>query len=226
MADRFRLLVLPQRLQHTLFSKSYRTRSSGRSLGRLKGFVDLPIDIVFETAMYLDPKDLLQLSRLSKQFRSIFASRSALFVWRTAFRNLNIKCLSDLNELQFASLIYDKCCMACGRTMRCQLFLILRLRLCPSCQTANLITIHDLQNQYQNAWDLICHLPASSLQCFKPEAQLIIQRFLSLKTENSLKYIDNVKKHSRAKHEDLIPILYIINPIRTKQSCVGYGLRR
>ncbi|KAF8815120.1 hypothetical protein BYT27DRAFT_6826129 [Phlegmacium glaucopus] len=111
LSNCFRLLVLPQRFQYTPFNESYRTRGSERSLGNLKGFVDLPINIVFETAMYLGPKDLLQLSQLSKQFKSIFASRSALFVWCTAFHNLNIECLADINELQFASLLYDECCM-------------------------------------------------------------------------------------------------------------------
>jgi len=204
--------------------------------------VDLPLDIVFETAKYLNPKDLLELSRLSKQFRSIFASRSAIFVWRTVFRNADIKCLADLNELQFASLLYDRCCMACGRTMsmrsRCQIFPMLRLRLCPSCQTANLVTRHDLQSQYPNARDLIWNLPASSTRCFKPEAQLLIEKFLSLKHENSLQFVVNVEQHTDAKYQETITILHS-NPvlqsipnslasgsIRTKQSCRGYGVRR
>jgi hypothetical protein len=173
---------VPQELQGPLFSKTYRTRRSGRILGKLKGFMDLPLDVVFEvslhvnfnmtskcgglnvartyqTAMYLAPKDLLQFSRLSKRFRSMFTSRSALFVWQTVFRNVDLKCFEDLNEIQFASLLYDKCCMvtfcfflyhinytydfflcslqACGRiTMGCLIFPVLRLRLCPCCQTA------------------------------------------------------------------------------------------
>jgi hypothetical protein len=123
---------VPQELQGPLFSKSYRTRRSGRILGKLKGFMDLPLDVVFEvslhvnmsskcgrpnvastyqTAMYLAPKDLLQLSRLSKRFRSMFTSRSALFVWQTVFRNVDLKRFEDLNEIQFASLIYDQFCM-------------------------------------------------------------------------------------------------------------------
>ena len=69
------------------------------------------LQALFQTAMYLAPKDLLQLSRLSKHFRSIFASRSALFVWQTVFRNVDLECFEDLNEIQFASLLYDKCCM-------------------------------------------------------------------------------------------------------------------
>ena len=127
------------RLRVPLLSKTYRTRSLARILGKLKGFMDLPMDVVFEvslhtcihivpslskkcgynkhfhflfqTAMYLAPNDLLQLSRLSKQFRSIFASRSSIFVWQTVLRNADLICFKDLNEMQFASLLYDKCCM-------------------------------------------------------------------------------------------------------------------
>ena len=58
--------------------------------------------------MYLRPRDLLELSRLS---RFIFAFRSAIFVWRSVFRDIDMKCFTDLNELQFASLLYDKHCM-------------------------------------------------------------------------------------------------------------------
>ncbi|KAF8812936.1 hypothetical protein BYT27DRAFT_7182172 [Phlegmacium glaucopus] len=189
--------------------------------------------------MYLGPEDLLQLSRLSKQFRSILVSRSALFVWRTAYRNVNIKCFTDLNELQFASLLYDKCCMACGRTLKCQLFLILRLRLCPSCQTANLITMNELQNQYPIAFNLIYHLPASSSRCFKPEAELLIQEFLSVKMGETPRFIDNVERHTKARCRDEIPMSYFTNPngtLRMKQAsvvicrwdaqyCVGPGPR-
>ena len=96
--------------------------------------MDLPMEVVFEvsllvpclqnvdapmlkapyqTAMYLAPKDLLQVSRISKQFRSMFTSRSALFIWQTVFRNVDsdLKRFEDLNEIQFASFLYDKFCM-------------------------------------------------------------------------------------------------------------------
>ena len=131
---------MPLKLRALLFGKTHRTRSSDPSENlELEGFMDLPMDVVYEvsfklrylrtisskcgrlntiaifqTAMYLDPKDLLQLSRLSKRFRSIFASRSALFVWQTVFRNSDLKSrysLYGLNEIQFAGLLYDKYCM-------------------------------------------------------------------------------------------------------------------
>ena len=45
--DRFRLLVVPPKLQAPLFGKTRRTRSSGR----LKGFMDLPMDVVYEVSL-------------------------------------------------------------------------------------------------------------------------------------------------------------------------------
>ena len=49
--DRYRLLVVPQKLQTPLFRKIYRTRESGRGLGNLKGFMDLPMDVAFEVSL-------------------------------------------------------------------------------------------------------------------------------------------------------------------------------
>ena len=100
--------------------------------------MDLPMDVVFDswgelttifltwktmlqsthiispsgqTAMYITPKNLLHLSRLSKRFRSMFTSRSAIFIWKTAICNVDLDCYEDINEIQFASLLYDKFCM-------------------------------------------------------------------------------------------------------------------
>ena len=45
--------------------------------------------------------------KISCNFRSIFASRSALFVWQTVFRSVNLECFEDLDEIQFASLLHE-----------------------------------------------------------------------------------------------------------------------
>jgi hypothetical protein len=71
-----------------------------------------------------------------------------------------------------------------------------------------------LRNQYPNAGDLIDNLPASatyaSLQeCFKPEAYLFIEKFLSLEKEDSRKiYIANMINRTRFRHE-VSSILFI-----------------
>ena len=112
-----------------------------------------------QTAMYITPKNLLHLSRLSKRFRSMFTSRSAIFIWKTAICNVDLDCYEDINEIQFASLLYDKFCMvtfslslslffffshhnmiyvsplqACGRR-GCKTYSMIRLRLCPIRET-------------------------------------------------------------------------------------------
>ena len=87
------------------------TSSLSKNCGQTTSTLTSSSESILQTAMYLSPNDLLQLSRLSKQFRSIFASRSSIFVWQTVLRNADLKCFNDLNEIQFASLLYDKCCM-------------------------------------------------------------------------------------------------------------------
>jgi hypothetical protein len=52
--DRSRLLVVPQSLQLPPFSKSsgYHTRRSGSILGKLQGFMNLPMDVAFEVSIH------------------------------------------------------------------------------------------------------------------------------------------------------------------------------
>jgi hypothetical protein len=64
------------------------------------------------------------------------------------------------------------------------------------------VTKDNLRNLYPNARNLIDNLPASSFSnCFKPEAHLLIEKFLSLKKENSRDlYISNMMDHTRVRH--------------------------
>ena len=66
----------------------------------------------------------------------------------------------------------------------------------------SLVAKDELRNLYPNASDLIDNLPASSQEgCFKPEAHLLIEKFLSLKKENSRDfYISNMMNHTRIRH--------------------------
>ncbi|KAJ3906890.1 hypothetical protein F5879DRAFT_763267, partial [Lentinula edodes] len=61
---------------------------------------------------YLDPRDLLHLSRTSKGLRNILMSKTTESTWRIC--RLNIDGLpplpSDLNEPQYARLMFDSYC--------------------------------------------------------------------------------------------------------------------
>jgi hypothetical protein len=62
----------------------------------------------------------------------------------------------------------------------------------------------DLRKQYPKAKTLIYKLPASLVdgRCFKPEAHLFIEKFLSLKKESSRNlFIANVEDHTKDKYK-------------------------
>lgn len=111
----------------------------------------------------------------------------------------------------------------------------------------SLVTIHALRDRYQSAWDLISQLPVTWAYCFKPEAQLLIEKFLSLNSENSAKFILNLQQHTNAKREVRYRSVLLVNSqlflqatisisqyvtttgrttrTRTRRSCHGYGNR-
>ncbi|KAJ3513621.1 hypothetical protein NLJ89_g2851 [Agrocybe chaxingu] len=155
---RWSLIVQPE--DEARKPKVRRTQSRKRAkAGPLKHFVDLPLDVVYEVGgilraggkanghwsqivSHLKPLDLLNLSRSSKGFRDFFLSRSSAALWRTVLHRLGggiPPCPHDLTEPQYASLLFDKFCMACGTTIHVVLTdFKLKLKLCNSCKDVNI----------------------------------------------------------------------------------------
>ena len=76
----------------------------------------------------------------------------------------------------------------------------------------SLITRSDLQDQYPKT-PIIVALPTwqiwTSRQCFKPEAHLLIEKYLSLKKESSRDtYMANMVQFTRARYE--VSLFYFI----------------
>ena len=69
----------------------------------------------------------------------------------------------------------------------------------------SLVTKGDLLKQYPNARNLISKLPAflaAGRKCFKPEAHLLIKKFLSLKKESSRRhFIASMADHTKVRRE-------------------------
>ncbi|GAA5927927.1 hypothetical protein JCM10213_000928 [Rhodosporidiobolus nylandii] len=88
-----------------------------RDEGKLKKLLELPVDILIEMAGHLDPLTLLYLTRVSKSFRRIFASRSATSAWRSARATMDLPDLerNDVSELAYAALLFEKVCQVCGK---------------------------------------------------------------------------------------------------------------
>ncbi|KIK57119.1 hypothetical protein GYMLUDRAFT_229820 [Collybiopsis luxurians FD-317 M1] len=98
---------------------------------------DVPLDVVFEIFCYLDPGDLLRLARTSKDLRDILMSKTSITIWRSSRENLPglPPPPKDLNEPQYAQLLFDDHCDVCKNTKEdCETILwSFRMRVCDDC---------------------------------------------------------------------------------------------
>lgn len=109
-----------------------------RTIGKLSKLVDMPLDIFYEVGTLssctcanpkpdepfqitskLKPLDILQLSRVSKHFRKTFSSPNARSIWLAVRRNIPAlpDCPPDLNEMQYASLLFERNCFVCDHPL-------------------------------------------------------------------------------------------------------------
>ncbi|KLO11644.1 hypothetical protein SCHPADRAFT_460961 [Schizopora paradoxa] len=108
-------------------------------LGQLSGFKKIPSDIVFEIASYLEPPDLLHLTRTNYWLRSLLLSKKAAPVWKRARESLGMpERPKDLSEPAYASLVFDCDCQLCGAPRIETRSLAMRITLCRSCRGTNI----------------------------------------------------------------------------------------
>ncbi|KIK59089.1 hypothetical protein GYMLUDRAFT_44820 [Collybiopsis luxurians FD-317 M1] len=106
---------------------------------------DVPLDVILEIFCYLDPGDLLRLARTTKDLRGILMSKSSKNIWRTARKSVEgLPSLpDDLNEPQYAHLLYESYCHVCGHKPCNNVYWSFRMRCCKSCASESFITIDD-----------------------------------------------------------------------------------
>ncbi|THU96056.1 hypothetical protein K435DRAFT_665199 [Dendrothele bispora CBS 962.96] len=87
--------------------------------GILQKVKEMPLDILFEIFSYLEPLDILQLSRTSYELRDLLMHRSSASVWRAARSNVvGLPPLPfDLDEPQYANLAFDSYCHVCALSL-------------------------------------------------------------------------------------------------------------
>ncbi|KAF9068968.1 hypothetical protein BDP27DRAFT_1326210 [Rhodocollybia butyracea] len=106
---------------------------------------DVPLEIILEIFCHLDPGDLLHLARTSKDLRGILMSKTSEFVWRTARKNVDRlpDLPNDLNEPQYAHLLFESYCYICQHKGHCDNVLwTLRARVCQQCTA--LLPVYDV----------------------------------------------------------------------------------
>ncbi|KAG8728635.1 hypothetical protein FRC12_021607, partial [Ceratobasidium sp. 428] len=108
--------------------------------GGLSSFTKLPVEIFTQIAYLLSPGDLISLARSNRFFNNMLLQRSAIQMWRRAEANVPElpPCPSDMNEPQYAVLLFSKHCSLCGSSATAKPDTELYVRLCASCRDTSL----------------------------------------------------------------------------------------
>ncbi|KAI0329839.1 hypothetical protein GY45DRAFT_1337187 [Cubamyces sp. BRFM 1775] len=117
-------------------SGTSRKKARTRELKKLIEHSDLPLDIFYEVASYLNPVDLLQLSRASKEPRAFMLSRKSRLLWVKAFGNIVPEmpaCPEHLSEPSYAHVVFERICDACGTGHAVKVDYATPVRLCSEC---------------------------------------------------------------------------------------------
>ncbi|GAA5897897.1 F-box protein [Sporobolomyces salmoneus] len=141
-------------------------RVRGRT-GKLQSIIELPVDIWYMIAEYLDPRSLLYMGRSNKMMRSLFASKeNSSRLWKIVKRSVDFPDLeaTDLNDLSLASLIYDRECHICGKGRAVLVDYCLRKRWCKKCRSNNLVRADRIRAQVANLHTLTTACSLSTKQ--------------------------------------------------------------
>ncbi|KAI0077476.1 hypothetical protein K474DRAFT_1661749 [Panus rudis PR-1116 ss-1] len=189
--------------------------------GGLQEFPNMPLDIVFEVLVRLQPADLLSLSRTSKAFRVLLMSRSAILYWKGARRNVPglPECPEDMSEPAYASLVFDTRCQGCPKTHIPEPIWQFRRRYCNQCKEANSTPSSETVAKLELATgmsDLVFPLPHAYLYGLvpggrkmnyaifhKPDVETLLHRLSSMTAEDKVAYIkqmqdkaDEIREHA------------------------------
>ncbi|KAJ7591655.1 hypothetical protein C8J56DRAFT_936110 [Mycena floridula] len=148
----------PPALKKTRSSKATGTAGAkwSKTRGR-RGFLQqisqTPLDVLFEIFGYLEPLDILRLSRTTKDLRSILMSRSSVSVWKAARSNIpDLPPLpEDLTEPQYANLAFDAYCHIC-LAIRCETIMWqCHIRCCKRCIDSTFSSSNNLVQKYNQS---------------------------------------------------------------------------
>ncbi|KAJ3898634.1 hypothetical protein F5879DRAFT_1066131 [Lentinula edodes] len=232
--------------------KNSQPRKRRGTVGLLeKLLTHVPVEIVlYESKIfrYLESRDLLHLTRTSKDLRSTLMNKSSESVWRIARANVTgglPPLPSDLNEPQYAHLMFDSYCHVCNKHWHCVNFLWrFRIRCCRTCeQTFPLYNWAYLRNTLRpfNSLEI---LPKEKVKgkskgqydiIYNPPVALRLKvEFMSLQSEEERRiWMDRKRKEFRDLQEDAIasisltPVLVVVNvSSRILDRLDAIGLRR
>ncbi|TRM55867.1 hypothetical protein BD626DRAFT_576447 [Schizophyllum amplum] len=129
-------------------AKGGRSKKGAVMGGKLAALSEFPLDVMYEIFCYLHPAQLLAVSRTNKTLRGALLRKNARWIWKASFRNAKDipEPPTDLNEPQYAQLLFDKSCMYCLSPNAPHISWKARLRFCKRCMKTEFIRITDVHN--------------------------------------------------------------------------------
>lgn len=170
--------------------------TNNRNVGKLEGIVKIPLDVFYEVVSYLHPSDLLRISRVSKHFRSMLMTRSALTFWRAARRNIGMPDPPpDLNDAQYVALIFEHVCNACGARVEWCKILSLKVQLCKKCNWHNIEGVDRISRDLKISlddfdWSLVLLVEDLLVHDWKDNATYMVHRSIR---PDKIAYVPQVK---------------------------------
>ncbi|KAJ2935041.1 hypothetical protein H1R20_g2025, partial [Candolleomyces eurysporus] len=111
----------------------------------------MPLDILFEILGQLNPKDLVNLSRINKLFRETLLARNTKTVWKTARERFHApKPPRGFTEVRWAALLFDTTCQSCGTACVHNVDWNLRKRVCKKSKDSSLVEAPSFEDKFPN----------------------------------------------------------------------------
>ncbi|SGY16640.1 BQ5605_C012g06936 [Microbotryum silenes-dioicae] len=118
-------------------------QNGGRRKGKLRAFQNMPIDILLEIALHLDPATLISLVRAARIFARLLLHDAHRHVWFAAMERAQFPHLeshatrANPHSIRYiARIVFDPCCQFCDRHRKAPLDRALLIRVCKECRQA------------------------------------------------------------------------------------------
>ncbi|PPQ97344.1 hypothetical protein CVT26_006578 [Gymnopilus dilepis] len=135
----------------------------------------MPLELIFEVFVLVDPPGLICLARTTKWLRRLLMSRSCSHIWRSSLCGVVPKlpdCPEDMNEVTYANLMFVDACHFCDSRQDVYAVWSARMRICAKCvskEFGNLTPERDWEIPF---WESTAHL---LLEGFVPKLTIAVK---------------------------------------------------
>ncbi|KAI0086762.1 hypothetical protein BDY19DRAFT_327671 [Irpex rosettiformis] len=217
----------PHKLQRTRPSTNASSSSRSKNGGKLARLMDMPMDIFLEVVALLHPRDLLNISRVSRHFRGILMSRTSKGMWAAARKNVQNPPVPPgvLSEPKYASVLFEHDCQACGISRAGKESFAMSLRLCSACWGRNVFTRYKMLQRCKEVKpiaDILFSLVSSSKGgYYEAEFEAVAERYLSLSGTEQESFVEQRRTYVQTMKEHELAVFQWQNRVRNERNKEG-----